>query len=171
MFVWYCHQNESEDDEEGDADIEDLNLDPTDIAATLGELDNDFDKLFDMSIAFQSSHNFFFDIIALREKRNLQRFSRYKVMTREAKGLVARLEAQISLLARSLLKTNDHVTAQDDLLQAMRAEIADNRWIFELKNTNNLQVRNLYDSASCELIHCFRRGVALESLVFSFQTS
>jgi hypothetical protein len=106
----------------------------------LNELDDKFTQLFDMSVAYASSQNYLFDIIGLREKRNLERTSRYKVLTREAKALVSRLEAKISLLSRSLLTSNNRVVEQDDILQAMRAEIADNRWIFELKNTDYLQV-------------------------------
>jgi hypothetical protein len=160
-------EQEQEMEQEMDLDKQDLNeydydldeeyksgeegrviLSQDEVAENLGELDNNFSKLFDMSVAFESSQNFLFDIIALREKRNFKRFSRYKVLTREAKALVSRLEGKISLLSRSLLKANNRVVEQDDLLQSMRAEITDNRWIFELKSTDFLQVKLQFDRYS-----------------------
>jgi hypothetical protein len=135
------HYGQGHDNHYDDED----DLSPEEVANNLSNLDKDFTQLFDMSIAYTSSQNYLFDIIGLREKRSLDRTSRFKVLTREAKALVSRLESKISLLSRSLLKTNNRVVEQDDLLQEMRAEIADNRWIFELKNIDMLQVILKYE--------------------------
>lgn len=119
---------------------EEVDLTPEEMVDNLCEIDKNFSQLFDMTIAFKSSQGFLFDIIALREKRSLNRTARFKVLTREAKALVSRLEAKISQLSRSMLLTNNRIGEQDDLLQSMRADIADNRWIFELKNIEGLPV-------------------------------
>lgn len=122
-------------------EVEKYDKSPNDASEHLTELDQKFATLFDKTISFTSSQNFLFDIIGMREKRCLDRTSRFKVLTREAKALVSRLEAKISLLSRSLLKTNNRVVNEDDILQSMRSEISDNRWIFELKNIDMLQVK------------------------------
>jgi len=150
-LLFLCHQHDidhygSEHYEPGNGEISGKDVAPLprpseeEVDDRLRTLDRDFSQLFDMTISFTSSQNYLFDIIGLREKRSLERTSRFKVLTREAKALVSRLETQISLLSLSLMKTNNRVEEQDDLLQAMRLEIADNRWIFELKNIDMLQV-------------------------------
>ena len=106
----------------------------------LKDIDNEYNKLFDVSVAYASSQDYIFDIIGLREKRSLERTSRLKVQAREAKALVKRLESAIWKLSKSYLKSNNRIVEQDELLQSIREDVAENRWIFELQDIDSIQV-------------------------------
>jgi hypothetical protein len=90
--------------------------------------------IFDSSISTQSSSNYFFDILELRERRNIFENSRLKMILREATGLVKRLEEKLSKLAMSSTQTPADVSGRRySAIQEMRRDIEEHSWIFQLK--------------------------------------
>ena len=89
---------------------------------------------FDKSIATQSSANYFFDILEKRERRNLFENSRLRMIMREAAGLVDRLEKQMFALSSENTDSPENaVRKQCRIIDAIRDDIAENKWIFSLK--------------------------------------
>jgi TolA-binding protein len=89
---------------------------------------------FDSSISTQSSSNYFFDILELREKRNIFENSRLRIILREAAGLVKRLEEKLSKLAMSSIQSPTDVSGRSySMVHDMRSDIQEHSWIFHLK--------------------------------------
>jgi hypothetical protein len=102
---------------------------------------------FDSSISTQSSSNYFFDILGLREKRNIFENSRLKIILREAAGLIKRLEAKLSQFTGATIRTPSDVTGRNyGLVQEMRTEIQENLWVFNLKPEHVIENEVLKDA-------------------------
>jgi hypothetical protein len=102
---------------------------------------------FDSSINTLSSSNYFFDILELREKRNIFENSRLKIILREAAGLVKRLEEKLSKFSGALIRTPSDVSGRSyTLVQEMRNEIQENSWVFNLKPEHVVENEVLKDA-------------------------
>ncbi len=88
---------------------------------------------FDSSISTQSSSNYFFEILEIRERRNIFENSRMRMMVREAAGLVKRLEEKLSKFVCSTIQNPKDVGDRNySLVHEMRHDILDHTWIFAL---------------------------------------
>ena len=96
---------------------------------------------FDSSISVQSSSNYFFDILELREKRNIFENSRLKMMLREAAGLVNRLkETLLKFVLKNVRTSGDLCDRNFSLVHQMRNDINENSWIFHMKPEHIIEV-------------------------------
>lgn len=102
---------------------------------------------FDSSISTQSSSNYFFDILELREKRNIFENSRLKIILREAAGLIKRLEESLSKVALASIHTPEDVMSPNySIINEMRVDIQENSWIFNLKPEHVVENEVLKDA-------------------------
>jgi hypothetical protein len=100
---------------------------------------------FDSTIQLKSSSNYFFDILHLREKRNLLENGRMRIIVREAAALVSRLERCFSqLVMTSLAEQKSFGTSSIyDVIQSMRTDIEENKWIFYLRPEHIISVSDV----------------------------